>query len=671
MPSAAVEIKNLSRPYVRLATPDAQYLKGESVEVLVHPPNAALYDFRIIQIGKGEAVRQKQTSNHLVLKKGLDLGRFEISVRFALDICDTSQNFSDWSMRLALDVHDENQARKIQQKREWEHRLSLIVDRDVNGVGMMNNPLAFPPSYPVGEQTCWFRAPVYEGSPTLINECSDFYRDPKSYFLGSIKRLVDRGFGFITWHDLIDSKSNKVEKCAIIQFDVDGGPNSMIRLIDPLIKLGVCGSIMIHNQANDWYEYNIQDIDLDALKRAETAGWCIGYHNNALNNVQRLDRLGDYSNEVLAEATECFIADVDSLRQHFDIRTFTNHGGNVLNHRLDAPSQANVICVDRLNAELWKPITTMFSDGGFTARPAPLGQRVEKLEAGLHFLRIHPVKYANCYEPWDFPPLVIDDAIQRGVQSTPQLKTWISNETNKQNRWLEHRIQHRLQGRFSHAGPDKAISRNFQSTPDIEKLITNHRSQRKAVFAREYPAAEGDPRVFWWRVLNTYAPKQGEILNVGALPHDRRKETTDFLLQDVKVTEMDIDPTREPHILGDITEPPDQLQKRFTGVFLMGLAYVHSPRKAIDACYNLVKEDGVGLFGFPDDTHPRRGAMWDPIHRPIWRRHLEPLDNIGLKGNLWSFDPNCLSDLFESWQDVVIENFSQYWFIVCRRKLPR
>ena len=211
------------------------------------------------------------------------------------------------------------------------------------------------------------------------------------------------------------------------------------------------------------------------------------------------------------------------------------------NHRLDPPPEAHVVCVDRTNTELWQPIRGMFSDGGFTARPHPLSQRIEALPDGLQFFRIHPVKYANFYEPWDFPPLVVDDAIQRGVVPTPELKAWIDNETTKQDRWLNHRRNHRVVRRFSHAGPDKPVSRCFKSTAEIESLITHHRSQRKAVFAREYPAADGDPRVFWWRMLSTYAPERGEILNVGALPRDRRKETTDFLSPQLKVVELDVD----------------------------------------------------------------------------------------------------------------------------------
>ena len=58
MLTAAADKATDSRPFIRLATPDAQYLDGEAVELLVHPPSAAHFDFRIIAIGRGEAVHQ-------------------------------------------------------------------------------------------------------------------------------------------------------------------------------------------------------------------------------------------------------------------------------------------------------------------------------------------------------------------------------------------------------------------------------------------------------------------------------------------------------------------------------------------------------------------------------------------------------------------------------------
>ena len=158
MLTAAADQATDRRPCIRLATPDAQYLDGEAIEVLVHPPAAAHFDFRIIAIGRGEALREQQSTNRLRLKKGLPPGQYELSARVALPNDDTASQWSPWSMRLPLHVHAADRVEHVQKLREWEHRLSLIVDHDANGLGMMNDPLAFGPFYPIGEKTRWFRS---------------------------------------------------------------------------------------------------------------------------------------------------------------------------------------------------------------------------------------------------------------------------------------------------------------------------------------------------------------------------------------------------------------------------------------------------------------------------------------------------------------------------------
>ena len=77
MLTAAADKATDSRPYIRLATPDAQYVQGEAIEVLVHPPDAEHFDFRIIAIGRGEAIREQQATNRLRLKQGLPPGRLQ------------------------------------------------------------------------------------------------------------------------------------------------------------------------------------------------------------------------------------------------------------------------------------------------------------------------------------------------------------------------------------------------------------------------------------------------------------------------------------------------------------------------------------------------------------------------------------------------------------------
>ena len=112
----------------------------------------------------------------------------------------------------------------------------------------MTDPLAFPPSYPVGEQTRWFRSPVYEGSPTLLNGSTGFYRDPQAYLLKCMTALVDRGVAFLTWHDLLEGNLGKRETSVILQFDMDGGRHSMNRLLDAMLEMDLRASIMIHRE---------------------------------------------------------------------------------------------------------------------------------------------------------------------------------------------------------------------------------------------------------------------------------------------------------------------------------------------------------------------------------------------------------------------------------------
>ncbi len=653
--------------YVRLLTPDHHYFEDEPITILLYPPSADEFDLRVTAANGEEVLRERLTRNQLELKSGLPIGQYQIRSRWRSGVEQLDREWSDWSKRRPLEVHSAQDADRVQQLRQWEHRLSLIVDRDVYGIPFMTDPLAFPPSYPVGEQTRWFRSPVYEGSPTLLNGSTGFYRDPQAYLVQCMAALVDRGVAFLTWHDLLEGNLGKRETSVILQFDMDGGRHSMNRLLDAMLEMDLRASIMIHRECHDWYEYDIQDVDLEKLKQAQDAGWCIGYHNNALGNSQRLDRLGDYGSQIMMEASRRFQEDVKRLNEMFDIRTYTNHGGNVLNRRLDPPAETDVVCVDRTNTELWHPIRSMFSDGGFAARPGPLHERVELAKPGVHFFRIHPVKYANFSEPWDFPPLVLEDAVARGIEPTPQLKAWIATEIQKQEAWLQHRETYRLGKRVSRASPDKPLSRRFAPLSQVQ-AIDRHYRKRQQFFVREYPAIDGDPRVFWWRLLHAFGPKEGDVLNVGALPPARRAETTDFLSQAVRVLEMDIDADREPHILGDVTEPPAQQHSKFSGVLLFGLGCIHSPSKAVEACYKLASNGGVGLFGFPDDSHPLRGAMWRPQDRFNWCREREPLHDIGLRRNLWSFERECLSELFGPWQEVTIENFCHYWFVVCRKR---
>jgi hypothetical protein len=151
------------------------------------------------------------------------------------------------------------------------------------------------------------------------------------------------------------------------------------------------------------------------------------------------------------------------------------------------------------------------------------------------------------------------------------------------------------------------------------------------------------------------------------LPPDQKDEHDRFLSPDVVVKDVDIDPNRNPDFVFDICDAPQSMNSIFSGVMLFGLPYFAFPSKAVEACKRLVRQEGVGLFGFVADTHPARGSVWQPKTRHLWRKDKEPLDNIGFKANLWAFDQAGVMDLFQGWKDYQYEFMGHYWFVVAKR----
>ncbi|HXK39210.1 MAG TPA: hypothetical protein VJ837_00005, partial [Candidatus Paceibacterota bacterium] len=379
-----------------------------------------------------------------------------------------------------------------------EHRLSLMADRDVKGVWTITDPYAMPPHVPDAIAARWFRTPTYEGAGMLLNESSDYYVDPLGYYLKIIHTLIDQNARFVTWRDVIDGNIRRSRLEVLLQFDVDAGPRSMKKLCRSLLPLDVRASLMIHRQAYDWYDFMIEDFDVAWLQEAEAAGWEVGYHNNSIGNVHRVEAVGDYSESVMTQASTLFKSDIEVLSSRFDIRVFTHHGGNSLNRLTPIPPDIGAVCADRReNPWLWKNIRGAFSDGGFMSRPVPLRERVEGIEEGLYFFRNHPVKYANFDRDFDIPPLLEEDAIRLGVVIDDDFRALIAREREKTYRWLDLRETHRLGARLSYASPYKPISARLGEFGLIAQRAKRLRTRRRETFLREYPWIAGDPRVYW------------------------------------------------------------------------------------------------------------------------------------------------------------------------------
>lgn len=481
--------------------------------------------------------------------------------------------------------------------------------------------------------------------------------------MDALTGLVDRGAQFLTWHDLLDGAESS-ELDVILQFDVDGASHSMQRIYAALADLGIRATLMVHRESRSWYAYDVDD-DIEWLRVAQGAGWAVGYHNNAIGNVLGEDRVAEYSDAVLAQAVERFEADLRHLQTRLDpVRTYTHHGGNAINRMLPVSgAKLGIQGVDKADAPLlWSTIRGGFSDGGFRARPTSLRHHCESLKAGRWFFRNHPVKYANFQEPFDRPPIDASEVRRLGTEPSSPMRAWIERERDTGVRWTTGRLRDRTTRRASFASLEKPISARFSRNKAIDDLIRSFRDRRSSTPLRQFPAPEGDPRVFWWRVLDAWAPNQGRILNVGAMPLDRRDETTAFT-GEAEVLELDIDRDRKPHFLADITDNQalDSLGK-FDAVLFFGLGCVGSPSAAVRNILRLLQPSGIALYGFPASTNPTRGALWHRSKRVVWRPSAEPLSDVRLRGNLWSFDEEGVRSLFGDLCDSRWEFFNHVWF---------
>jgi len=631
-------------------------------------------------------VRYFEENSCTVLKFDKSPGDYEIQSRWRLAEAENEEEFSDWSpvQKITILKSTPENEQHIFEERKAAYEILTMTSRLSNGVITLHNPWQLPPKYPMNSGAKWFPTASYEGSTNLLNYSADYYMDPLNYLVTALEELKNKGADFLRWKDLMGEEAPSfIEKfksrffspkpptklSVILQFDLDAGVKSFFRVIEALKHLDIVGSVMVHRQCFDWYEWKIDDVGIKSLQELEKNGWEIGYHNNTLSNIQRLERVGDYSSGLLSQARQQFTEDVNYLRNFFKIDVFTHHGGNVFNRYVEPDSDLGIVCVDkRYHPSLWKKITRSFSDGGFVVRPKTLKKFISNLEHGTHFFRLHPVKYGNYEGEPDIIRLpeysdnINLDETKRKAKSFESL-----SELEKQALWFFLRPKGRQGIALSHATLDKPISSRFSYCQELEGKVRYFRGLRRESFLRMYPSDKGDPRAFWWRMLDAFSP-DGDILNVGALPPSQKEETESFVPLNARILEIDIDPEREPDILGDFSRPNKKFKENFDAVLLFGLPYFQRPFEAVKNCYNFLKPGGIALLGFCADTHPERGGMWRPKDRPIWRPDLYIEPPLTLKTKLWSFDKESLRLLFCEWEgSLKVEFHSHYWFVVGER----
>lgn len=647
-------------PHLEFELPTSHYVEDEKISVVMLPSLGGEFDVVVKARSNEPSPLASICGNRTNVRPPFMQGEYFLKARWRSN---GESSWTRWSPPLHFTVHKSGS--NLSALRERDHRLSLMLERGVGGAVTLVDPEAEPPGMSELTSPKWFATPAYEGATPLVNEDPDYYDDPFEYYLDSIDHLALKGAVFLTWHDLLEGLHSRAPLEILLQFDVDGGPRSMQRIYHALAKRGIPASLMVHRRGHYWYPYELEDTDIGWIKEAELQGWSVGYHNNALSQVVGNNLTGFDSHEWLAEATAIFAADVRELRRNFDVRTFTHHGGNIYNLKVAPPNDLEIIGVDRSNApEVWNSIDTMFSDGGFISRPSTLREKTRALRSGRHFFRNHPFKYGNYSPPVDVPPRFVADFPKVGLTEHQSSNDWLKRELEKEKQWLQQRQESRTTIRLSYLRSEKPISSRFSSDCEVDRRVGRLRQNRSDNFLRLYPWAEGDPRVFWSRMVEAWAPKSGELINVGALPDEQKNDLREFLGSEVMLTDMDIDPSRHPDYLMDICEAPESMNAGYAGVLLFGLSYFASPSETIAACARLTSPGGRGLFGFVADTHPARGSVFHPKTRHLWRREKEPLSDVGLKGNLWAFDQESLSELFEQWDYVDIETMGHYWFVV-------
>lgn len=653
---------------VNLQMPHHHFVVGEPVTLQFLPAASGLYELRLVPAPDGKTVTRILHSNIYCFAQGLPEGHYRASVRWTpldSESWRTGVGWTAWSIPLNFRVYPETA--NVTQLRIADHRLAMMLEQDQRGAITVIDPDALPPNCPEEEPVKWFRTPCYEGATMLVNEESDYYRDPLAYYLSCIDTLSSRGVRFVTWHQVLDGDLGHAECEVLLQFDIDGGPRSTQRLYQALNERGICGTIMIHRQAYDWYTYTIEDVGIDWLQEAEQHGWAVGYHNNSLSNIQRFDRVGDYSTQALAEASHRFGDDVRYLRRYFKIRTFTHHGGNVFNNRTPVPNDLNIVGVDKpVNPIVWTNVRSMFSDGGFTVRPCPLRQKVEALPLGLHFFRNHPLKYANYLPPVDVPPLNPQDLAKAGLDNIPQTAELLRREAQKERCWIELRRQYRVSRPMSYLQLDKPISERFRLFSEIKDIVHTLRECDRNNFFQQYPWVLGDPRVFWWRMIEAWAPKLGEILSINALPFGGHKdEINHFLPVDVQLLELDIEEIQQANKFRNGIDVSQKWKDRFSGTLLFNLSFTYAPSLFAATCASLAKPGGIGLFAATADTSPSSGGLWHPLTHPVWHEELESPEIRDAQRVAWSFDQKGLEKILKVWDSFVIEYFNHYWFAVC------
>lgn len=187
----------------------------------------------------------------------------------------------------------------------------------------------------------------------------------------------------------------------LLQHDLDSSPQRAWPIIEREMELGIPSNIMVFNRRYDRKVLKTEGIlsqteyplDDELLKRAQSVGFVVGYHTNAVEQS-----LGDLS---LAENR--FLDDVTALRERFRVRYFSPHGGvpqqgGVNNHDIRVTSREKV-GLRWVHNRFGPRFHGNYSDGGINNPQRPLAERdlrkfVRSMKPGRRYrILTHPQYY--------------------------------------------------------------------------------------------------------------------------------------------------------------------------------------------------------------------------------------------------------------------------------------
>lgn len=206
----------------------------------------------------------------------------------------------------------------------------------------------------------------------------------------------------------------------LLQHDVDALPERAIEIGRLEAERGLRSTFMIHRRRHNRRilrdERRIEllpyELDVDALQRLEREGFVVGYHHNALEQTLWDER----------RARALMRDDIEALREHFDIRFMSAHGG------VKSPDGRNNSSV-KLSRWLRREVRWVctghgcrvdghYEDGGYAAQRRPfegsdLRDLVRTWEPGRRYrVNVHPQYYG---EPSALDTRFVDAPWYRGL----------------------------------------------------------------------------------------------------------------------------------------------------------------------------------------------------------------------------------------------------------------